>query len=535
MKNSYDVVVIGSGFGGAITACRLAEAGFDVCILERGKQYEKGEFPRDFKRPEDWFWNDKLKGFHGFSDFRFYRDIGVLVGSGVGGTSLIYANVHLRAPQEVFEKGWPAAINRQVLDPYYDRVAQMLNISPLPEHMKLPKTEAMHKAAEMIGKGDDWEKPDLAICWGEEGKEKQDPYDLSIDAAQTGCQHTGECAIGCNILSKNTLDLNYIPLAIKNGAECFPLHQVSKIAPAQEGYRVYYKDLGQQKEGSVAGKAVILAAGALGSTELFLRCKNQYETLPGISQKLGQNFSGNGDFLAFALNTKGQFADLQPWNGPSITTVIKYEDQYPEFYLEEGGLPMKEWAWFLAALRPDADYFANLTKWWLRPFFNWRFKATVKRLFMEATKKKTSASPPSDLMVFLLMGRDAADGRMQLKRPFPFFPKKFEVRWDNEKSMALFNRMSDALGKVSAAMGGELVFNPTWQLCERLITVHPLGGCPLGDRPEEGVVDQFGEVYNYPDLYVADGAIVPTAIGPNPAMTIGALAERISEQIIKKS
>jgi len=150
MKDAYDVVIIGSGFGGAITGCRLAEAGYSVCILERGKHYKKGEFPRKFDDSRDWFWNGKLD-FNGFIDFRFDKDIAVLLSSGVGGGSLIYANVHIRAPENIFKQGWPRDINRDVLNSYYDKVAEMLNVSPLPEPKTLPKTEAIRKVADEIG------------------------------------------------------------------------------------------------------------------------------------------------------------------------------------------------------------------------------------------------------------------------------------------------------------------------------------------------------------------------------------------------
>lgn len=533
-KGSYDVVIIGSGFGGAIMGCRLAEAGYSVCILERGKYYKKGDFPREFDNARDWFWNRKLD-FNGFIDFRFDNDIAVLISSGVGGGSLIYANVHVRAPENTFNQGWPAGINRDVLEPYYDKVAKMLNISPLPEDKKLPKTEAMREVVNDIGKGDYWDKLDLAIYWGEEGVEKFDPYNLDIDTVQTGCQYCGECVIGCNYHSKNTLDLNYIPVAVKNGAEVFPLHEVNKIEPEDEGYSVFYRNLDKNIEGIVFGKKVIVAAGSLGSTELLLRCKNQYKTLPKLSERLGCNFSGNGDFLAAALNTKGKFADLQCRNGPTITSFIKYSDKSPEFYLEEGGIPLDELVYVLGALRPDSDYSKKFKYSILRLIFpRFAFKRHSKKLFTE--KVDEEVEPPSDIMLFLAMGRDAANGKIRLKRllPLPFFPRELDIRWRNEQSMNLFNKITKEQSKVAEKFEGEQVLSPLWRFREQLTTVHPLGGCPMGDSPDIGVVNQYGEVFGYPNLYVVDGSIIPTAIGPNPAMTISALAERIAEWFIEK-
>ncbi|MBM3239677.1 GMC family oxidoreductase [Candidatus Poribacteria bacterium] len=534
MKEAYDVVIIGSGFGGAITGCRLAEAGYSVCILERGKHYKKGEFPREFDNPRDWFWNSKLD-FNGLIDFRFYNDVAAMLSSGVGGGSLIYANVHIRAHENIFKQGWPRDINRDVLNPYYDKVAEMLHVSPVPEYKNLPKTEAMRKVAEEIGKGNDWGKPDLAIYWGEETVEQEDPYGFGIDIAQTGCRYCGECVIGCNYYAKNTLDLNYIPVAVKNGAECFPLHEVSKIASEGKGYNVCYRDLDKNIEGMVFGEKVIVAAGSLGSTELLLRCKKQYKTLPKLSQKLGDNFSGNGDFLAAALNTKGEFADLQPRNGPTVTSFIKYWKQYPEFYLEEGGIPLDELVFVAGALRPDSDYLKKLKLSILRRIFpGLVFRSRSKKLFSEKIAEKGKL--PSDMMVFLAMGRDAADGQIRLKRlfPLPFFPPKLAIRWRNKQSLPLFDKIIEEQNKVAEGLKGEQVLSPLWELRKQSTTVHLLGGCPMGDSLDTGVVNQYGEVFDYPNLYVADGSIIPTAIGPNPAMTIGALAERIAEQIIKK-
>ncbi|MBC8236193.1 GMC family oxidoreductase [bacterium] len=453
MKDAYEVVIIGSGFGGAITGCRLAEAGYSVCILERGKHYKKGEFPRKFDDSRDWFWNSKLD-FNGFIDFRFDKDIAVLLSSGVGGGSLIYANVHIRAPENIFKQGWPRDINRDVLSSYYDKVAEMLNVSPLPEHKNLPKTEAIRKVADEIGKGNDWDKPDLAIYWGEERVEKEDPYGFGIDIVQTGCRYCGECVIGCNYYSKNTLDLNYIPVAVNNGAECFPLHEVSKIEQEDEGYNVFYRDLDKKTEGVVFGKKVIVAAGSLGSTELLLRCRYQYKTLPKLSKSLGHNFSGNGDFLAGALNTKGEFADLQPRNGPTITSFIKYWNQYPEFYLEEGGMPLDELVFLAGAFRPDSDYLKKLKRSILRSIFpRTIFRRRSNKLFIE-TIGKGEGELPSDMMLFLAMGRDAADGQIRLKRifPLPFFPQKLDLRWRNKQSMPLFDKIIEEQKKVTEGL-----------------------------------------------------------------------------------
>ena len=308
----FDAIVIGSGFGGAITACRLAQSGERVLILERGRQWDRTNFPREIQ--DDWIWNhSNPEKFHGWLDFRTFAGMSVAQGAGVGGGSLIYANISCLAPDDVFKTGWPPEITLDILRPYYEIVGKMLDVQVIPDNQWNPRMMLMQEAASKLGDGKRFNALPLAVTFNKDLK-----YDFSQppDAAnsqsftnafgvvQGTCAHLGECDIGCRVYAKNTLDKNYIPLALAtHNAKLLPLHLVTDIAPIDGGYQVFFDDLsgGKRSAGSQTATRVIVAAGSLGSTELLLRCRDISKNLPKISHSLGKNWSSNGDFLTPAF------------------------------------------------------------------------------------------------------------------------------------------------------------------------------------------------------------------------------------------
>ncbi|MGH7931884.1 MAG: GMC family oxidoreductase N-terminal domain-containing protein, partial [Candidatus Binataceae bacterium] len=275
MTSSYDAIVIGTGFGGAVAACRLAQAGLSVRVLERGRRYPIGAFPRDWHNPTNgWLWPFD----QGLFDVKPFNQMMVVQGAGYGGGSLIYANVHLRAPADVFAAGWPAGYTRQALDPYYDLVAYMLDIAPITSSRYKglpPKTVAMKRVADKLGRSAQFCYPNIAVNFGEPGVVHNNKFQIP----QNGCTYCGECDIGCNIHAKNTLDLNYLALAERNRASISVRCEVLKIEPISTGYRVTYKDWanGGREDVNEAAR-VFLCAGAVNSTELLLRCRDQYKS-----------------------------------------------------------------------------------------------------------------------------------------------------------------------------------------------------------------------------------------------------------------
>jgi cholesterol oxidase len=527
MKETYDVVVIGSGFGGAINGCRLAQAGRSVCILERGKRWGKKDFPRTTGQVAKSFWNYRD---YGLLDYRIFKKIDVIQASGVGGGSLVYFNVHRRARREIFElPQWPKGVKRETLDPFYDKAKEMLEAKPLipPEGFDLPnRTKAFLAAAENAGKKA--ELMDIAVYTGE------DRLHPKSQIPQSACVYCGNCMLGCHVHAKNTLDLNYIPLAEKNGAEVFPLHSVTKIEPLEpvekNGYRVHFKSFdpelgGGFHEGQVVGRKVIVSAGTLGSTELLLRCRDIYRMLPALSRMLGESFSGNGDLLLAGTFDTSQ--EVDPGYGPSITAGLDYSTSNNKIFIQDLGYP-DPFLWYLESALPLPGRLQNL-KMFLRTYILRTLGISKASPFSVGMDKLFRGGITTRFLPYLGMGTDAADGRMQLSGG------NIDIIWDHRRSRQMFKEMESAMQELSLALHGRYKTSLLWAWpLKKLLTAHPLGGCAMSEHPEQGVVTEYGEVWNYPNLYVSDGSIIPTPLAVNPSATISALSERIAEHIIEE-
>ncbi|HEX3409148.1 MAG TPA: GMC family oxidoreductase N-terminal domain-containing protein, partial [Candidatus Binataceae bacterium] len=425
MKSRYDALVIGSGFGGAVSACRLAQAGLHVGILERGRRYSKGSFPRDWQNPANgWLWSKD----QGLFDVKPINEMTIIQGAGYGGGSLIYANVHLRAPADLFTAGWPRGYTRAALDPYYDLVAYMLEIRPITASAHLgmpPKTLAMKKVADQLHRSAQFCHPNLAVDFSVPHQSHKNKFNVE----QEGCNYCGECDIGCNYLAKNTLDLNYLAVAEQHGAEVGTQCEVVKIEPPANGtgYKVTYVDhRAAGAQSVIEAPNVFICAGAVNSTELLLRCREEHHTLRNLSPQLGQGYSGNGDFLAFAFDTA---AEVKPSFGPTITTGIVYDRGQDSnrvwFIFEEGGYP-KEIAKLLQLLNPSAGWLgaaAIMTR------------AELEDAIRSAPLDSQAGAVGDRSMVFLAMGRDKANGKIR----FSPITKKLSVEWDTTSNQPLYN------------------------------------------------------------------------------------------------
>lgn len=524
-NNDFDTIVIGSGFGGAVSACRLAEAGQRVLVLERGRRWTPETYPR---APGDaWIWNqDQPQLFNGWADLRTFSDMWVAAGAGVGGGSLIYASVSVEAKPEVFDARWPLGINHTTLKPYYDRVGRMLDVQPLPDKQLTARYHLMKEAADKCGWGERFHKVPLAVSFDpdfdpERAPARDDshskPFTNAHGVQQGTCVHCGNCDIGCQVKAKNTLDLNYLAVAEKHGAEIRPLHLVMKIEPLDGGaWRVHFDriDGGERHPGSVSAKRVILAAGSIGSTELLLRCRDQHRTLPKLSARLGKGWAFNGDFVTPTFY-KGR--KVSPSHGPTISSAIDLLDgtyKNQALFIEDGGVP-----------NLAADFIAQRLK---------HLPGGKLRQLWEGLGQHADVQDPLDgMMPWFGQAVDAADGELYLGRLW-YMPwrRTLKMHWDYRASEATVNAMVEVHQKLSAATGGTPFVPPTWTLAHNLITPHPLGGCNMADSADRGVVDGHGQVFGYPGLYVMDGATLPRAIGLNPSRTIAALAERGAEHIV---
>jgi cholesterol oxidase len=532
MMEKPDAIVIGSGFGGAIAACRLAESGRKVLILERGPYRKPQEFPRLGSRLPAWLWNSRWDGFF---DLRMFGRMATLTSSGVGGGSHIYANVHLRAPERSFREGWPQGMGPSVLAPYYEKAEKMLGVRPFPETIPLEKTRAYAHVAQQLGA--DVFRPNLAVYFGDESdpgpnpqvRYDRDPYELGVNTEQAPCRLCGECDIGCTSNSKNTLDLNYLAVATqRHGAQLRPLTEVITLKPKDGGYEVMFRDRATHAVDRRWAPLVVLAAGTVNTNELLLRARDEFATLPNLSPRLGEHFSGNGDFLAATLNGKQA---VNPWHGPTITLAIRHMDDQHHFYLEEGGFA-PDLAFIVGLMRPKSEY---LSKFVRGPVgyaarLSWFYKEVAR---MTGDNVHLQERLPNSTMIFLGMGQDGSDGVVRLRKRFGRRPG-LDIQWDHARTRPLIAKMEEELKKVSTELGGQYVSNPLWSLLGRLITVHPLGGAGISDDRELGALDPYGEVWGYKNLFVTDGAAVPRGIGPNPSLTISAIAERAAHHIVKR-
>jgi cholesterol oxidase len=541
-EKRFDAVVVGSGFGGSVMAYRLAAAGLDVCLLERGKAWSPGSFPRtpyEFSRA---LW-DPSAGLHGLYDVWSFGGLGALVSSGLGGGSLIYANVILEKPERWFEeveadgtRRWPVTYDD--LRPHYEAVRPFLEAVPYPERYResTPKTRAFHGAAERLGLDPSF--PPLAVTFGDHGPGLPfgSPAANLHDAQRFTCRLVGECDVGCNYGSKNSLDYTYLSKAESLGLKICCRHEVKAFARDGDGFRIEVADHSRAEEGRArAGPAptrvlltrrLILAAGSLGTPYLLLRNRSAF---PHISPLLGTRFSGNGDFIAFAARSP---TPMQPSLGPVITVAVEIPDTLdggsgPGFFIEDGGyasflawvgqmiaLPRIGWAGRRTALRVA---WGKLTG---RPDSN---------LSAEAAALLGSPRLTGGTLPLLGMGRERPLGRMRLGRG-----GLLDVEWSFAEARQYFDRVRSTVRAIAQELGGEFEDNVLWRL-NASVTAHPLGGCPLGLTSAEGVVDPVsGGVHNYPNLHIADGSVMPGTVGTNPSFTIAALSNRFADAILRE-
>ncbi|PYQ62049.1 MAG: hypothetical protein DMF53_13970 [Acidobacteria bacterium] len=487
---TFDVVVIGSGFGGAAVACRLAQAGKSVAILERGKEYpvEQGSFTTTG---------------HGTRTLRhghFLVDQGngmnVIRGIGVGGGSLHYFGVRLRADPEIFEDPrWPSGVDRRVLDPYYDLADTMIRSAPVSANpvAGMPARGIAFQNAARASRRARREPKWVPLAVHTE----EAPAPTPAGIPQTRCVYCGDCIVGCpasetfegNVNARELLTLNYLAVARQHGARIYPEHFVQTIRKPGPLFEIRFTEGDEEPASdqpkpvrSVHAHRVVVAAGTLGSTEVLLQSRND---LPGLSPMLGQHFSGNGDFI-YATTRDAAF-DLQPKSGPAIVAGCDFSTDDNKIFIED-----------LGAI-PILGSMLGLEKG----------KLTVRARYR---------------MRYLGMGTDAANGVLSLD------DQGIVVNWDPTRSLPLYHQITAALREISQGLNGRyhhpIGYDPVTGT--GLLTAHPLGGCVMGETGEQGVADSRGQVFGVPGLYVADGALVSTALATNPSFTISALAERVA-------
>lgn len=517
-EESFDVVVVGSGFGGSIAALRLAEAGQRVCVVERGRSYEARDFPRDPFDGQRLLWRHPYRrDWTGLYDLRFLSGIMTLGAAGLGGGSLVFANVLIRPDHRVFDDRWPSGVDLAGLSPYYERVETEIGPSPSPTDHALVKDAAMERAVERLGRSDGLVRPPLGVDW-------------------KTCELIAECEFGCPTGAKQTLDRTYLARARALGAELRTRTRAIGVEPVRDGYRVTVASVPERRRSVLRAARVVLAAGTLGTAELLLRARDQHRTLPRASRRLGERFSGNGDFIGLIVETTDA---LDPWRGPDVTAVLRAFDADPGITIATPtfAAPM------MAALAGSA----RLDPAPMRPFGGllWPLADDLIHLLLgnevgRGLLRRAAARAPDQAAMeaarhataVFAIGRDSGSGRLVLRRKRG--ARRLDVDWDYATTDgALVARQRRLLDELAGAYGGRFLVSPMWALCGRTGTVHPLGGAIMGATAEEGVVSAAGEVHGYPGLFVTDASVIPTSIGFHPALTIAANAERIASGIVR--
>lgn len=530
MRAQYDVVVIGSGYGGGVAASRLARAGLDVCLLERGREITVGDFPARLSeaRRELRITGGKMRigPANGLFDLHLTGDVNVLTGCGLGGTSLINANVCLRPDPRVFDDpAWPDEIRCDgLLDEGYARAERMLRPRPYTGEPLL-KLKALEKASASLGVGLGRAPLHIAFTAGAN----------AAGVIQQACKFCGDCCSGCNVGAKTTTQLTYLPDAASHGAEIFTECTAQSLRKSNDGR--WEVVLAEQNggRGSVSAGIVVLAAGTLGSVEILLRSRSEGLPLP---ERLGERFSANGDALAVGYNNDMQVngvgvgyppkADVgRP--GPAVAGLIDLRntlDVNDSLAFVEASIPSCMAPMLPALLAPGALLMGRDSDGGLSDELDEAGRA------LSSLIKGAYSGAVHNTQTFLGVGHDACAGRMRLE------DDRLVIDWPGAPQQAVYGAIEDRMRCAVAATGGTYLPNPvsTRLMGGKLMTVHPLGGCAIARDRTAGVVNHKGEVFDAGDtanpravhhgLYVCDGSVMPRSLGIHPLLTITAFAER---------
>ncbi|MQA03996.1 MAG: FAD-dependent oxidoreductase [Streptosporangiales bacterium] len=511
MEHDFDVAVVGSGFGGSVTALRLAEKGYRVVVLEAGRRFAPEQLPRTSWQLRRFLWAPRL-GCYGIQRISVLRDVVVLAGAGVGGGSLVYANTLYEPPEPFFrDPQWRDITDWQdELRPFYDQARRMLGVTENPT--MTPSDEAMRTVADQMGVGHTFRLAPVGVWFGKPGETIDDPYFGGAGPSRTGCIQCGSCMTGCRFGAKNTLPSNYLYLAERLGVEVRALTTVTEVRPLADGpgYAV-----ATVRTGSSAGRAsltaehVVFAAGALGTQRLLHRMRAD-GVLPDLSPALGRLTRTNSEALLGAIRPRG---DGDYTKGVAITSSFHPDEHThvePVRYgkgsnlmgllatvLVDGGGKVPRWLrWAREQSKHPLDFFRSLdVRGWS--------ERTVIALVMQTLDNSLTVSL-----------RRGPFGRRLTSRQGHGQPNPTWIPVAHEA----VRRLAKVIGGKPGGTWGD-VFNVP-------MTAHILGGCVIGGDADEGVIDAYHRVYGHPGLHVVDGSAVSANLGVNPSLTITAQAER---------
>lgn len=530
---TYDYVVVGSGFGGSVSAMRLTEKGYKVLVLERGKRFRDDDFPKTNWNVFKFLWFPVLRCF-GFQEISFLNNVMALHGSGVGGGSLVYGNVLMEPGDRMFaDSGWNDVQDwRTTLRPHYDTAKRMLGVTRNP-HLNVID-ELVREVAREYGREDTFRPSNVAVFFGEPGQEGEtvpDPYFGGEGPDRAGCIQCGGCMVGCRYNAKNTLVKNYLYFAEKWGAEIRAESEVVDIRPLHNQpdgarYEVVYRRSTawpwQQRHQRVRARQVVLSAHALGTMRLLFRCRDQNRSLPKLSQTLGENVRTNSESLTGATSRSFRGKDLSQGIAiPSIFDVDEVTALEPVRYPAGSGF-MRNLA--IPMLEAGKDSIGQ------------RIWGIVKHGLLHPVDFLSAKVLPrwaERSMILLIMQTENSTMQVKLGRsPFTAFRRGLVSQLDPGQSLAPPHEISHGLThRFAQKINGISQDTIPETLLGIPATAHLIGGCPVGRSAADGVVNENFEVFNYPGLYVVDGSIMPGNPGINPSLTITALAEYAMSKI----
>lgn len=521
----YDYVIIGSGFGGSISAMRLAEKGYDVLVIERGRRFADKDFAKRDWNISRFLWSPVLRCF-GIFQTTFLNDIMVLHGSGVGGGSLVYSNVLMKPDDKLFESSdWRHLADwKKILTPHYETARKMLGVS---ENPYLEDADnALESVAEDLGKGDTFRPTEVGVFFNVEkpGELVQDPYFGGEGPDRRGCDQCGACIVGCRTNAKNTLMKNYLYFAEKFGADILANATVKEIRPLSEnrangaGYTVSYCKTSAwpfQFTSKIRAQNVIVSAGAVNTNRLLLKCRDVRRSLPKISNKLGNNVRTNSESLTgvAARNYEKDFS-----KGICIGSIFKADNVTqiePTRFPDGSGFT---YAMLCAPLVPASEKKST------------RMKDTLLEIIKHPIDfLRMKVFPGGGRRTVVILTMQTEDNRMRVKlgrNIFTLFRKDLVSEQDEKQPI---KPVVDIAHAVTKSLAKKINGIPLAGVNESLLnipgTAHFMGGVPFGETAEDGVVGLNCEVHNYPGLFVVDGSIMPANPGVNPSLTISALAE----------
>jgi len=516
----FDFIIVGSGFGGSVCALRLAEKGYKVLVVEKGRWFSKEDFPKTNWNLRKWLWFPALR-WYGIMRLTFFKGITIISGNGVGGGSLVYANTLPVPKKEFFTSGsWNGIEDwEKILSPFYKISQEMLGV------VKNPKLydgdEATKSLAKNIGKEKNFSSTDVGVFFGEPDKTVDDPYFNGIGPERTGCNFCGGCMTGCRHNAKNTLDKNYLHLAGRHGAKIQADTVVYNVVPCgdkngKEGYEVFCKPITGKPGKKIKYRtgAVIFSGGVLGTIKLLLKLKQK--SLPLLSDKLGFDIRTNNESLLSVTNIDGS---KKMSEGIAIGSILHTDkDSHLEIcrYSEGSGF----WRLSHLPLSFGSNTFIRIIKMlikvisqpikYIKLYFvkNWA-KRTAVLLFMQSIDSKLRFSIRRNGW----LKSTVSEG----KKPTAFIPHAGELALEYEKIVN---------GKATSFILEPLAGIPS--------TAHILGGAVMGQNKSEGVIDKDNKVFEYENMYICDGSMISANPGVNPALSIMAISERAMSIIPRK-